>query len=248
MIKNNVRKFRQLILRSIIGLSSKKMNVTEKKTLILSPHPDDETFGCGGLIIQKIQKGVDVYIVFLTNGEKSLKTAPKKEIGQIRKMNAIKAVKALGVNECKISWLNYPDGSVPRKGGNNFKNIKVELNEIVEKLEIEEIYAPCCFEGWSDHLAAYELAVDIVKESKQHMDLYLYWVWAWYYVGIKQMLSLPWPKMSLLAIKPVYTGKQQALNVYFDSKTEKGELYMGKLPRVFLNAFEWPYEVYEKKL
>lgn len=246
MIKNYVRKFRQIALRLMVRLFSKRLDVTDKKTIVLAPHPDDETFGCGGLISQKIRKGVDVYIMFLTNGEKSLQAVAVEEISQMRRLSAVRAGKVLGVEACNIFWLSYPDGHIPRKGSKYFDNAIVKLNETVEKLSIEEIYVPHYLEGWSDHLAAYEMAEDIAKRSKGNIDLYFYWVWTWYYIGIKQIFSLPWRRISLLPIASTYDKKREALGVYFGSKTLEGELYMGNLPPVFLSAFEWPYEVFEK--
>lgn len=44
------------------------MSPAQKKLLIVAPHPDDEIFGCGGLI-QRIKKGGGkVYVLYLTVG------------------------------------------------------------------------------------------------------------------------------------------------------------------------------------
>lgn len=40
-----------------------------KKVLVLSPHPDDETIGAGGSIIQMIEKGCDVHVLQFTLGD-----------------------------------------------------------------------------------------------------------------------------------------------------------------------------------
>jgi LmbE family N-acetylglucosaminyl deacetylase len=39
--------------------------------VVFSPHPDDETLGCGSTIIKKKRLGADVTIVFMTDGSKS---------------------------------------------------------------------------------------------------------------------------------------------------------------------------------
>lgn len=245
-LKSFIRLQRKRLLRNVLRIFSDKLAVSNKKTLIIAPHPDDETFGCGGLIAQKIQNGTEVFVLFLTSGEKSLKTVLEKEIKQMRRQSATEAVRLLGVNESNLFWFDFPDGEIPRQGNEDFKLAKAKMAKIVNSMNIEEIVAPHYLEGWSDHLAAYELAVEMSKESKQNIDLYLYWVWAWYYMEIKQMVTLPWRKMRLLSIKSVFIMKSQALDVYFGSKTKNGELYMGNLPKVFLKAFKWPYEVYEK--
>jgi len=38
---------------------------------VFSPHPDDETLGCGGTIIKKKRAGAEVKIFYMTDGRKS---------------------------------------------------------------------------------------------------------------------------------------------------------------------------------
>ncbi|MEM2914808.1 MAG: PIG-L family deacetylase, partial [Candidatus Bathyarchaeia archaeon] len=39
-----------------------------KKVLIFAPHPDDETFGCGGTIAKRVSEGYEVFIIVMTDG------------------------------------------------------------------------------------------------------------------------------------------------------------------------------------
>ena len=43
-------------------------DLTGKRVLVLAPHPDDETFGCGGSLALHAEAGDPVKVVFLTNG------------------------------------------------------------------------------------------------------------------------------------------------------------------------------------
>ncbi len=246
ILKDFIRFLRQVFYQVCLKKFTKVMNSKRTRILIIAPHPDDETFGCAGLITQKIQSGADVSILFLTNGEKSLSTVPEMKLIQMRRASAINAVKLLGVSENNIQWMDLPDGNIPRLGTPKFDTIRDYLLKIIQMLQVEEVYATHYLDGWSDHIAAYELAIEALKKSEQAIDLYLYWVWAWYYLGIKQIPSLPWNKTFLLPIQSVFDIKLKALGVYYDAKTSTGEVYMGKLPIMFLKAFEWPYEVYEK--
>ncbi len=245
-LKNIVRSYRQQLIQKRLKKVASPMKLTKSRTLIIAPHPDDETFGCAGLIAEKMQIGVEVYVLFLTSGEKSLKNVLDKEVKEMRQKSAIEAVSVLGVDESHLLWLDLPDCQIPRKGYDSFDVGKNRVKDLIESLIIEEVYTTHYLEGWSDHLAAYELTIEAVKVLNKKIDVYLYWVWAWYYMSVKEMFSLPWKKIRLLQIKSVYAQKKKALDVYFDAKTDKGELYMGKLPKVFLKAFNWPYEVYEK--
>jgi LmbE family N-acetylglucosaminyl deacetylase len=95
-----------------------------KKTdriLILAPHPDDETIGCAGIIQQAVKAGADIHIIYLTNGdhnqfafivyEKRI-TFRKSEfihMGQVRRKEAVMAMKLLGLEEKRLIFLGYPD-------------------------------------------------------------------------------------------------------------------------------------------
>jgi LmbE family N-acetylglucosaminyl deacetylase len=244
-VKNFFRMFRQTILHLRI-LETTPFVINSNSILIIAPHPDDETFGCGGLITQKIQSNANISILFLTNGEKSLHSVPKAELKQMRRACAINAAKLLGVNSNNLHWMDLPDGSVPRLGTQEFNSTRDNLLKLIHTLQIDEVFATHYLDGWSDHIAAYELALAALKKSDKHIELYLYWVWVWYYLGMKQIVSLPWNKIFLLPIHSVFDKKQKALEVYFDAKIPAGDPYMGNLPKMFLKAFDWPYEVFEK--
>ena len=89
--------------------------------LILAPHPDDETVGCGGIIQKALAEGCAVYVVFFTNGdhnevafklyEKKLVLNPKDYIkmGELRRKEAIAAAEVLGVPRENLIFLGYPD-------------------------------------------------------------------------------------------------------------------------------------------
>jgi len=91
------------------------------RVLILSPHPDDETIGCAGIIQQAKKSGADVRAAYLTNGdnnelafivyEKRLTFKPGEFIhmGDVRRQEAIEAMKLLGLNENDLVFLGYPD-------------------------------------------------------------------------------------------------------------------------------------------
>ena len=91
------------------------------RILILAPHPDDEAIGCAGIIQQAVKLGAKIRVVYLTNGdhnqisfivyEKRL-TFRKGEfihMGEVRRLEAIKAMQLLGVSEKNLVFLGYPD-------------------------------------------------------------------------------------------------------------------------------------------
>jgi LmbE family N-acetylglucosaminyl deacetylase len=104
----------------------------QDRILILSPHPDDETLGAGGLMAKATTLGIPVRVVFLTNGDGSLATRlvqdasfieqmakgqdPKRprnvyqQIALMRQKEALAALAKLHIPAKEVSFLGYPDG------------------------------------------------------------------------------------------------------------------------------------------
>ncbi len=94
------------------------------RILIFAPHPDDEALANSGIIKKAIQKNATVLVVLMTNGDaisnsifrhylsKTNSTNFKGNIGDMRHLETIKAMKALGLNQSNILFLCYPDGGL----------------------------------------------------------------------------------------------------------------------------------------
>jgi LmbE family N-acetylglucosaminyl deacetylase len=97
-----------------------------QKIMILSPHPDDETLCCGGLIQKAHAAGAEVYVSFLTSGDgfefdaalEGRQIRPGPEIFHklaLKRMNEARAAtQTLGVPASHLSFLGYPDGGLLR--------------------------------------------------------------------------------------------------------------------------------------
>src|SRR5579862_5129583 len=77
--------------------ASKPMELTDAPALIVAPHPDDETFACGGLITLKRRRGVLVSVVFLTDGSGAKADLDPLALTRLRQGEALQALNILGV-------------------------------------------------------------------------------------------------------------------------------------------------------
>jgi LmbE family N-acetylglucosaminyl deacetylase len=91
------------------------------RLLVLSPHPDDETLGVGGLMRRVAAHGGAVHVVWITSGDgypEGVETAdgithprPRdyRDYGGLREFEARAAVESLGVDKGALSFLGFPD-------------------------------------------------------------------------------------------------------------------------------------------
>ncbi len=92
--------------------------------LVISPHPDDETLCCAGVMRRVVEAGGHVSVVWITSGDGSelsmlivekslLKPRDKvRELAEKRMAEARTATAVLGVDNTRQFFLGYPDGGI----------------------------------------------------------------------------------------------------------------------------------------
>jgi len=86
----------------------------DKRVMMISAHPDDIEWTCGGLVYQLTQLGIHVFYLIITNGDKGCGNPMcfdinSQSLAQIRYKEAINAASLLGVNESSVIQLDYED-------------------------------------------------------------------------------------------------------------------------------------------
>ncbi len=94
------------------------------RLLVVSPHPDDETLGAGGLIQRVLHAGGAVKVVFMTSGDgfpvgvtsarhvQHPQAQDYREYGRLRQEEAKQALAILGVSTKKVAFLGFPDSGL----------------------------------------------------------------------------------------------------------------------------------------
>ncbi|HEX9285160.1 MAG TPA: PIG-L family deacetylase [Nitrospirales bacterium] len=116
--------------------------------LVIAPHPDDESIGCGGTLCLHARRADRIAVVYLTSGELGLKHLPRNQAWRTREREAEKAAKILGIG----AWffLRLPDWST----GDDIGKAAKKLNPLVRRLKPDLIYLPHAQEWHPDHQAA----------------------------------------------------------------------------------------------
>ena len=179
-------------------------NLTGKRVLVLAPHPDDETIGCGGSLAIHANAGDLVKVVFLTNGAKGDTSgkAEKKSYIKIRQEEAMKACRCLGITDLEF-WA-YEDRALAGSRG-----VLTKVIDLLEKYKPELVYCPSLLEIHPDHRATAVLLYEAIRTRDMKFEI------AFYEVG--QPLSVN----CLVDITGVLNQKVLAGNAYSSQLRER---------------------------
>jgi LmbE family N-acetylglucosaminyl deacetylase len=148
------------------------------KIVVFAPHPDDETLGCGGTIARKVKEGYEVLIVILTDGRHSLSKlfgilsdpTPTK-LSEVRKKEAIRATKVLGVREKNLMFFDFVDGMLKE----NEKIAQEKVDKILlENPDIVEVYFPYEKDCHLDHRVTSRIVRNSIKKLRPSVIGYRY--------------------------------------------------------------------------
>ena len=139
------------------------------KVLVLSPHPDDDVFGCGGALLRHVEMGHHIQIVYLCKGEKGVAGMNAAEATSLRKKEATEGARILGINQDSLIFLNNPDNELSA----NQKNVAI-LKEIICDFSPNLIYLPSFLDNHTDHINTNKI-LQLVKPK--NFDICAYEVW-----------------------------------------------------------------------
>jgi len=142
-----------------------------ERVLVLSPHPDDETLGCGGTLRGHIAAGDDVRVVFLTSGELGDQGGDPAQTARVREEEAAAAAAILGVQH--IEFWREPD-----KGLRASADTVRRLTGLLEQWQPQWVYTTHPGESHPDHRAAPRLlrkAVAAAQVAQPRVLLFEIW-------------------------------------------------------------------------
>lgn len=151
-----------------------------EKVVVLAPHMDDETIGCGGTLALHAQRGAQITVVFLTdgrNGSSEVNTMygeqrerKQQELIELRTTEARAALQRLGVN--RMICLDAEDGALDKCDWAAEK-----LRDVLLKQQPDIIYLPFYLEEHPDHRAASRVLLDAAAGTSLQFQCMGYEVW-----------------------------------------------------------------------
>lgn len=147
------------------------LDVPSQRTIVVVPHPDDETLLAGGLIARQARRGVPVIIVAVTDGEAAYPTWPAPGLGVLRRREQARALHMLDVPGGSTIRLHIPDGGV----ADHECDLRTALAELIEPDDL--IVAPWVHDWHPDHEACGRAAKFVTAERPVTFIGSLFWAY-----------------------------------------------------------------------
>lgn len=207
-----------------------------RRLVLLSPHPDDETLACGGLMRAASGAAVDIHLVAVTDGEACYPGSaewPAERLREVRPREVEQAFAVLGVR-ARVRRLGIPDGRISA----HRPLLEAALRRLLRPGDL--VLAPWEHDGHPDHDAVGHAALAAVRSPG--IRLLRYPVWAWHWLET-DTASHPFTAFRLPLDPDTAACKRRAI-ARFASQTETGEPGGPILPPHVLERFRRPFEVY----
>jgi LmbE family N-acetylglucosaminyl deacetylase len=216
-----------------------------QRALILAPHADDESLGCGGLIAAASAVGIAPVVVILTDGTASHPGSlafPPERLRTIREAEAVKATGLLGLPSTNLHFMRHRDTQLSASGP-EFVAITATLLEIARTQYCGSVIAPWAGDPHCDHEAAACIAEAVA--GRAHLRLLSYPVWGWLR-DHSDILDEPRHNGWRLNISAQREVKKQAIAAH---ESQYGDLIADatdgfRLPDNLLAVFDRPFEVF----
>lgn len=224
--------------------------IARSPALVVAPHPDDETLGCGGAIALLRSLGCDVRVLVISDGTLShpnSKKYPGESLRKLREQETLTALNLLSVNAEAVTFLRLKDGSVSLQYLSAIANCRAYLAEIAPQI----IFLPWRYDPHPDHRASWKLIQTAFADPSAKLIEYPIWDWDPQQQGKGELQEqnssasqsvITWR----LDISAVVELKQQAIALYRSQTTnliDDDPDGFRLTPEMLLNFFR-PWEVF----
>ncbi|WP_206668094.1 PIG-L deacetylase family protein [Teichococcus oryzae] len=212
--------------------------------VVLAPHPDDESLGCGGLIAAAAT-GRAVAVIFVSDGGASHRNSrlyPPELLRRLREEEALAALSSLGLASGAAHFLRLEDAAVPTSGAAFDAAISTILN-VVQAAGAGTLLATWQHDPHCDHQATHAMAVAATRRKPGLLHL-AYPVWGH---TLPPDTPIPdAPRGARLDIAAQLPAKRQAIRAHRSQTTrlidDDPEGFM--LNDAMLARFDRPFEIF----
>jgi LmbE family N-acetylglucosaminyl deacetylase len=151
-----------------------------RRALIVAPHPDDETLGCGGLVATLSRLGAAFRFIFVTDGAAShpgSRLWPRWRLAAQRRREAHEALRRLGADNAPRVFLGLPDAAMPAARSPRWKEAVTQIRDIVREFQPDLAVLPWRRDPHCDHRDSWKMAHAALRWSAARPVILEYAIW-----------------------------------------------------------------------
>lgn len=149
-----------------------------RSCLVIAPHPDDETIGCGATIAAKRAHLTPVTVVIVADGrhaQSNSRLVDAERLAKIRSEEVVAACEALGVDRGHVLQLGYEDTHVDERED----SLVDELSEIISSVDPDELLVISRHDHHPDHRAVNRATYRALARLDHQARVSEFPVWSW---------------------------------------------------------------------
>ncbi|AQG79320.1 PIG-L deacetylase family protein [Spirosoma montaniterrae] len=150
--------------------------------LVIAPHPDDESLGCGGTIARLRERNIPVHVLFVSDGTMSHPNSPgypAERLRDLREAEALDALRVLNVPPENATFMRLKDRSVPLPDNPDFPSAAAFVANLLRTLRPATIFAPWRRDPHPDHRASWQLLRTALEHHRARPRVFEYLIWLW---------------------------------------------------------------------
>ena len=166
------------LLSTIESLPVINIETIAGSALVVAPHPDDETLGCGGAIALMRQLKIPVAVSIVSDGTQSHPNSvayPYQALKSLRERESLAALAILGVNSDAVTFWEMPDGCVHLHKSKAIASVRNYLNNLAPSV----IFLPWRDDPHPDHRASWQLFMAASDRLSNPPRIIEYPIWDW---------------------------------------------------------------------
>lgn len=142
-----------------------QMFTSRSRVMLFAAHPDDESLACSVVLQRAARVGAEVCVIYVSDGENNpwpqralerrwrLAESDRKRWGNLRRGEAIAALKVLGVDKRNAFFLGLPDQRLTELLVSNAEPVIEKINKIIEAWSPTDVFGPSMLDIHPDHSA-----------------------------------------------------------------------------------------------
>ncbi len=139
--------------------------------LVVAPHQDDETIGCGGALALQVRSGKAAAIVMVQDGAEGHEELgmARQALTELRNEESRRAAAVLGLEPpCFLNHAYLLDSKMQAAG---------ELRGILTERKVDAVFTPFLLDGHPDHRATNQILAAALQDISWEVRVFGYEVW-----------------------------------------------------------------------